>query len=294
MTDINTLIPDIYSLVKRKDGWFNEHIAKEYSDGLAKRIQVQFGERQGPPTLRMSQMGHRCPKALWHSIHTPELAESLPSHTEIKFCFGHSIEALAIALAKGAGHEVTGEQDELVFAGIVGHRDCVIDGHTVDVKSASSIGFNEFKSGTFVDLFGYLDQLDGYVLAAAEDPLVRVKNKGYDLVIDRQLGHMCLYEHTVTPEREATLRSRINTYKDIVGQKVPPACECGTREDGAGGNIRLDTKASYSPFKYTCFPNLRTFIYAKGPVYLAQVFKRPWNKDGPITEVDKEGKIVYH
>lgn len=298
MKDISTLIPDIQALVKNKEGWFNEELSRALSTDISARLQVHFGKREPRPTLRLSQMGPRCPRALWYSIHEPGLAEPLPPWAEIKFAFGHVIEGLALALAKAAGHEVTGEQDELILDGITGHRDCVIDGVTVDVKSSSSIGFQKFKSKTIelVDSFGYLDQLDGYVVASREDPLVRVKDKGYLLVIDKQLGHMVLYEHTVTPEREETLRARISLYKGIVQSSSPPACECGTRAEGATGNIALDVRASYSPFKHQCFPGLRTFLYSKGPVYLTKVVKKPYDikKKEFLTEIDRHGKVVYN
>lgn len=293
MKTINTLISDIYSLVRSKqEGWFNEQLSQELSADLASRLSIQLGSNTRKPTLRLSGMGERCPSALWHSIHHPELAEALPPWAEIKFAFGHVTEALAITLAKAAGHTVTGEQDELVLDGIVGHRDCIIDGHVVDVKSASSISFQKFKSKVFEDTFGYLDQLDGYVLASREDPLVTVKDKSYLLVVDKQLGHMVLYEHRTTPEREARLRARIAEYKRIVALPVPPSCECGLiREEN--GNVRLDLKASYSAFKHCCHPHLRTFLYAGGPRYFTKVVKQPWNKDGPIKEIDRYGKTIY-
>ena len=190
-------------------------------------------------------------------------------------------------LSKAAGHEVTGEQDEVEVDGILGHRDCVIDGCIVDVKSSSSRGFDKFKSGTIAqdDGFGYLDQLDGYLVGSAHDPLVRVKDRAYLLAIDKQLGRMCLYEHIC---REARIRERIAAYKHIVAQDQPPACQCGTVPDGKSGNIKLDTRASYSAYKYCCFPNLRTFIYSDGPRYLTQVIRPP-----DVMEVDKHGKVVF-
>jgi len=240
-------------------------------------------------------MGSQCPRALWYSIHHPELAEKMQPWTEFKFMFGHVIEQLAIELAKAAGHEVTGEQDELELDGVLGHRDCIIDGCTVDVKSAASKSFLKFKNKTLHldDMFGYLDQLDGYVVASAQDPLVRVKDKGYLLAVDKQLGHMCLYEHTVRPE---PITARIRYYKSIVGLPSPPSCECQTVEDGSSGNIKLDTKASYSSYKYCCFPDLRTFLYANGPVYLTNVSRLPYDVRTKqyIREVDKNGQTVYH
>jgi len=233
-------------------------------------------------------MGPICPKALWYSIHHPEMAEDIPPWAKIKYAFGHILEALAICLAKAAGHEVTGEQDELVCDGIKGHRDCVIDGCIVDVKSCSSRSFAKFKDGSIVqdDSFGYLDQLDGYVVASADDPLVRVKDKGYILAIDKQLGRMFLYEHRIRPDR---IRERIRSSKEIVASDQCPPCQCRTIEDGKAGNIRLDVKASYSAYKHCCFPNLRTFLYSDGPRYLTKVVRKP-----DVTEIDKEGRIVYN
>jgi hypothetical protein len=285
---IESLIQDIYKTVQTK-GWFHDELAKDFGTELSKRLQVQFNESPKVPTLRLSQMGPRCPRALWYSIHAPAEAEQLPPWASIKYSYGHIIEALAIALAKASGHSVTGEQDELTVDGIVGHRDCVIDGHIVDVKSTNSRGFIRFKDKSFAqdDMFGYLDQLDGYMVGSSGDPLVTNKSTGYILAVDKSLGHMVLYEHTVRPE---SIKQRIEDFKLVVALPGPPACECGVRSHGASGNMQLDTKASYSPFKHCCFPNLRTFIYAKdGPVYLTRVVRKP-----DVMEVDKNGKIVYN
>lgn len=286
--ELSNLIKDIQTLVTRKDGWFNADLSKEFSQDVALRVSNQFEARTQKPTLRLSQMGPRCPCALWHSIHTPDEAERLPPWAEVKYLYGHIIEALAIALAKAAGHEVTGEQDAVSVDNIVGHRDCIIDGCLVDVKSASSISFQKFKDKSIakMDTFGYLDQLDGYLAGSHSDPLLRVKDKGYLLAIDKTLGHMCLYEHTFRPNH---INQRIEYYKRIVDNPSAPACECGTVADGKSGNIKLDTKASYSPFKYSCFPKLRTFLYANGPVYLTNVIRKP-----DVPEVDKHGTYVYH
>lgn len=266
---IHQLIPDIYNLINSKGGWDAVSFQSIYSE-----IERSVKRKQRPPSLRLSALGDRCPKALWHSIKTPELAEAMPPWAQIKYAYGHIIEALAINLAKAAGHEVTGEQDELTVDGIVGHRDCVIDGHVVDVKSTSSMGFAKFRDKTIAesDSFGYLDQLDAYLLGSADDPLVRHKDTAYLWAIDKTLGHMVLYKHEL---RSESIRERIQRYKGYVSQPHPPACSCGTEPDGKSGNIKLDTRASYSPYKRCCFPNVRTFKYARGPVHLTKVVKLP-------------------
>lgn len=291
MKQIRTLVSDINEqLLKR--GWFSDDLAEDFAKSLAKRLQIQFNEERDP-RLSLSRMGPKCPRALWYSVHHPELAEPLPASAVNKYSFGHMIEAWAITLAKAAGHEVAGEQDELTVDGVPGHRDCIIDGCLVDVKSAASRSFIKFKDKTIAqaDDFGYLDQLDGYLVGGLDDPLVRTKDVGYLLAIDKQLGHICLYEHRL---REQSIRERIKHYKSIVGASEAPPCTCETVSDGGSGNIKLGLTASYSPYKYCCFPNLRTFLYSDGPRYLTKVVKRPMNTKGPITEVDKHGKIVYN
>lgn len=254
---------------------------------MAIRLEGQLGSTRGKPTLRLSQMGPKCPCALWYSIHHPELAEPLPPWAEIKYAFGHVIEALAISLAKAAGHTVTGEQDVLTVDGIAGHRDCVIDGCIVDVKSASSFSFSKFKDGSISqnDSFGYLDQLDGYLVGSLLDPLVTVKDKAYLLAIDKQLGHVALYEHNIREER---IRDRIRECKRIVGLPTPPPCTCSIVPDGKSGNLKLDTIASYNNFKYCCQPLLRTFLYSDGPRYLTKVVRVP-----DVPEINREGKIIH-
>lgn len=287
MKSIHTLIQDIYKVVGSDDGWFKEGIAREFSHELGLKLEESSRPKDSTPRLRLSQMGPKCPCQLWHSIHSPLDAERIPPWALIKFTYGHILEALVIAMAKAAGHEVTGEQDAVFVDGIKGHRDCVIDGCIVDVKSAASRSFDSFKDGSIAskDSFGYLDQLDGYLVGSLGDPLVRVKDKAYLLAIDKTLGHMCLYEHTI---REASIRERIRSYKDVVALDRPPSCTCEQVPDGKSGNLKLGTRASYNAFKHCCWPNLRTFLYASGPVYLTRVVRKP-----DVTEIDRHGKVIY-
>src|SRR6267154_233169 len=173
MKYIHTLVPDIYDLIGANHG-ITDLLASDMGNNIASAINTSLGP-QAPRGLRLSALGLRCPKALWHSIHTPHLAEPLPPYARIKYTYGHIIEHLVIGLAKASGHVVTGEQDELSVDGVTGHRDCVIDGAIVDVKSSSSRGFQKFKDKSIgqADDFGYLDQLDAYLVGSLDDPLVR-------------------------------------------------------------------------------------------------------------------------
>jgi uncharacterized protein (DUF1810 family) len=286
MKRIQSLIQDIYYTVTKEEGWFTDTLRDEFSASVAKRMQSHLGNRENRGTLRLSKMGPQCPRALWFSVHHPELAEELPAWALLKYSYGHLIEAQTLMLVKASGHELTGEQDAIHLDGVLGHRDCVIDGCVVDVKSSASRSMQKFKNGQLAndDMFGYLDQLDGYIVGSADDPKVRVKDRGYILAVDKQLGHMVLYEHIARPSH---IRERVSRYKDIVAGNSPPACTCGTVSEGASGNVKLDTRASYSPYKYCCFPNLRTFLYSSGPVYLTRVVRQP-----DVQEVDKYGQPV--
>jgi hypothetical protein len=266
LKSIYTLIPDIQHYIETTEDWYERAYPSCNSTGSRSVVRGR---------LRLSGLGDRCPRALWYSIHHPELAERLPAHAKFKYGYGHIIEAMALSLARLAGHDVQGEQDELVVDGIVGHRDAVVDGCVVDVKSTSSYAFVKYKDKSFCaanDDFGYLYQLDGYVLGSALDPLVTVKDKGYIFAIDKTLGHMTLYEHAL---REDRTRNRIAYYKEIVKRSEPPACECGTKAVGSSGNVGLDVRAGYSLYKHCCFPELRTFLYASGPVHLVKVNRLP-------------------
>jgi len=285
---IQTLVEDIYEVV-RNNGWYSEEISRGFVRELDSRLVENLNGQPTVPSLRLSQMGKKCPSQLWHSIHSAAHAERIPPWVRIKFDYGHILESYVLELIKAAGHEVTGEQDELILDGIKGHRDCVVDGCIVDIKSLNSRSFQTLKDGMVLqDIFlrDYLDQLDGYVVASANDPLVRVKDKGYILAIDKTLGHLYLYEHHA---REESIRQRIRSYRDIISIPRPPRCTCEEIPDGKSGNIKLGVKASYNAYKYCCKPQLRTFLYASGPTYLTKVVRRPG-----VTEIDKYGKIIYN
>jgi hypothetical protein len=283
--DIKYLIKDIYDVVG--SDWLTKAEETGFAENLGSRLREVSRSKNEAPRLRLSQMGNKCPCQLWHSIHSPELAEPLKPWTHIKFAYGHMVEALVISMAKAAGHEVVGEQDELVVDGVVGHRDCVIDGYVVDVKSAGRLTFQKYKDGSLRsnDPFGYLDQLDAYMLGSRNDDLVRHKSTGFILAVNQELGHLALHEHQCRPEH---IIKRIADYRAIVGQAVPPPCTCVSVADGSSGNFKLDIRGSYNPFKYACKPGLRCFLYADGPRYLTKVVRKP-----DVPEVNREGNIIY-
>jgi hypothetical protein len=267
VASIYTLLPDVQKLLTTK-GWWSDEISSYFTNSISRKLRDAYSENERKSGLRLSRMGDSCPRQVWYSCHHPEYAEPLPSSAILKYTYGHIIEALALTLARAAGHQVEGEQDEITLDGVPGHRDCVIDGNIVDIKSSSTRSMAKFKdSRSFEedDAFGYLDQIDGYVVGSSSDVVVLNKKSGFIWAIDKTLGNMVLYEHEARPSR---IKERISLYRSYVGSSTPPPCNCGTRPYGGSGARALDIRASYSSYRHACFPNLRTVIEKGRPIYL--------------------------
>src|ERR1044072_7628638 len=147
---IHTIVDDIYDTLRNKELTRTNEITSRFAENLSKRLQAQAEERSDHGRLRLSGMGIKCPCALWYSLHHPELADAYKPWELNKFFYGHMLEEWIISLAKASGHEVVGEQDEIILDDVTGHRDCIIDGCVVDVKSATSRGLQKFKDRTIV------------------------------------------------------------------------------------------------------------------------------------------------
>lgn len=224
-------------------------------------------------TLRLSNLGTPCERKLWYDINTPELGEPLDAPAKIKFLFGDILELLLLFWAREAGHKVEGEQDELVVHGVVGHRDCIIDGRVVDCKSASSYSFKKFSSNDLRgnDPFGYLPQLSSYLTASLEDERVTDKKRGSFLVIDKTLGKICLDTYKLDPVSEKYVERK----KTLVNTKKLPDRGYDDEPEGKSGNRKLGLNCSYCAFKTSCWPGLRTYAYSFGPVHLTKIEREP-------------------
>jgi hypothetical protein len=291
---IETLVKDIYEVVSTRGGWdatITQFMSEGMSDLLRYRFEEEEAERGG--TLRMSNMGTPCKRKLWYHLHAPHTGEPLPPQAYLKFFYGDILELLVLSLAKAAGHDVAGMQDELSIGGIVGHRDAVIDGITVDVKSASPYSFLKFKDGLVPDSdpFGYLSQLSSYVYAGhrAEGPDRVHPNRGAFLVIQKVSGEICLDQHWFESEVENKEQEFLDTIQLTSDPDNPPARGFEPVNDGyynskkkefvPNGNKVLSLNCSYCEFKHECHPGLRTFMYRKGqssePKFFTKVVKEP-------------------
>lgn len=265
LANIKTLIDDIYG-VFTKDVTVSPEAAKAFGDDLAKVVIDSVQQRKGN-YLRLSNLGNSCRRQLWYSVNVHELGEKLSGATRIKFLIGNITESVIIFLAKLAGHVVTDEQKTVTVHGVHGHIDGKIDGHLVDVKSASPYSFNKFKDGLKPeqDAFGYLSQLGTYGYAERE-------TQGSFLVVDKVLGHLHLDTHELPEVDYEPIVTEVN---GILASNEPPPRAFNDEPEGKSGNRKLGVKCSYCEFKHTCWPGVKTFQYARGPLYLTVVRRPP-------------------
>lgn len=275
MKTIDTLVPDLQELLKNGIEGLDPEITKAFGERVAETTAARLKREPRDGRLRMSNIGRPCVRQLWYDYHDPNGGEKLSGDTYLKFLYGDLIEELMLFLVEVAGHTVEGRQSDLEVAGIKGHRDCIIDGVLIDVKSASTYSFNKFKSGLTPDedSFGYITQLQSYLHASQLDPLVKDKSRGAFLVIDKTLGHICLDFHDyVEYDWEGFYERR----KAIVSNaENVPARAFSPVPDGKSGNEKLPTACSYCSRKWDCWPSLRGFAYSTGPVYLTTVMREP-------------------
>lgn len=283
---IDTLVFDIEEVIRGNGGWtetVNEYFKESVGSTTLSRLSSKEERPKG--TLRMSSIGQPCPRKLWYSLKV-ESAEITDPSLLFKFLYGDILEDLILALAVAAGHTVEGRQDELEIKGIKGHRDAVIDGVTVDVKSASSNSFKKFEKGLndLTDDFGYLTQLPSYVFAAKDDPLVTDKEGGAFLVVDKQHGFIHLDYHNFKDDGRLDEVEKLYDERIAISKSsTPPKRGYDPEPEGASGNMKLGTSCSYCGFKQLCHPGLRTFLY-KGPYgpyakYLTKVVREPKVKE---------------
>lgn len=277
MKTIDTLVEDILDVVDQKGGW-DLTVSSFFKETIATTLETRLTAPETPRTgsLRMSNVGTPCKRKLWYHINDDTGGETLRPETRLKFLFGDIIEDLIISLAMAAGHTVEGMQDEMEISGIKGHRDCVIDGVTVDIKSASSYAFKKFETGRLRedDAFGYISQLSSYVYAGKDDPLVKDKTRGAFLVMDKQHGKLCLDVYDFSQELPYKEAEVLNTKMIVNGSEVPERGFSSVPE-GKSGNMKLGVNCSYCEFKHKCWPSLRGFYYSRGPVYLTTVVREP-------------------
>lgn len=278
MKTIDTLPEDIYALFNDEE---HHEPSEENLGALGKNIQelvrLRLARRDDERSpLRFSNLG-KPDRQLWYQANKPEVGERMPAKTFFKFLYGDVIEQLLLFLAKEAGHDVRNEQKEIELDGVKGHIDAMVDGVTVDVKSASSYSFKKFEDRTLLenDPFGYIGQIGGYANILTPD------SGAAFLVADKVHGDIGLMK--VGPEitKEFEPGPRIEHLKKVISsEEMPPRCYPDELE-GKSGNRKLGVNCSYCAFRKDCWSDanngrgLRTFLYYGGPMFLTHVAREP-------------------
>lgn len=274
---LSTLPKDIHNVLENGTTVDEGHL-NTFVEGLRSLLRRRLSSEKGTEdraTLRMSNIGTPCERKLWYTVNEPHEAEPIDGKTKFKFLYGDLIEELTLFLARVSGHKVTGEQERQEVNGVIGHRDAVIDGVVVDVKSANSRGMAKFRDHTLEsdDPFGYLPQLNLYLQAGQSDPLVDVKGEAAFLVVDKELGGIIVDRYKKDPGFDWS--KYVASKKEMVSEPEPPRRRYMPQADGASGNLKLGMECSYCPFKHHCHPGLRGFLYSSGPRWLTKVVRTP-------------------
>jgi hypothetical protein len=273
---LDTIVEDIYGVIQGKGGW-DATITEFLSTSIANVAEARFSQAQVPRDyLSLSGIGTPCDRKLWYKINQTESSEPLSPEALGTFFYGDLIEALVLSLAKAAGHTVEGMQDRVSVFGISGQRDAVIDGVTVDVKSASKYGFEKFRSHNLRDddPFGYISQLSSYVYAGKDDPLVKNKKEGAFLVVQKDRFKLCLDRYDFTEELDGK-EEEIKRVKEMVSGGIPEDRLQPVPQSKTSANTQLSTTCGYCDFRKVCWPEARTFLYSTGPVFLVDVVNEP-------------------
>jgi hypothetical protein len=252
---------------------------------LAKTIQEKLKPREKKEKgyLRLSSVG-KPDRQLWYEVNEPQSGEKLHPNAYMKFLLGDIVEEIVLFLAVITGHKVTARQKEVKLNGVTGHTDAIIDGTLGDVKSASPFSFEKFEKGLTpeADPFGYREQLQGYLEALQDDDELEDKNRAAFLALHKVTGDMALDIHQ---KSSVPIRDIIEHKKEMVQREEPPERCYEPVPMGKSGNMKLNTQCSYCSFKNKCWPELRTFLYSSGPVFLTEVAKAP-----DVPEISKDSK----
>jgi len=271
LKSIDTLVADVYATLEGKEP------AGSFSSldltGALKNVYAKASttKERSPKTLHFSELGDPCPRKLNYRVNSPSLAEGIDGNTRLKFFYGDVLENLVLSLAEASGHTVNQRQGRAILElddgwKVTGYIDAVVDNVLVDVKSTTKYGEEKFKHGLVDDPFGYKMQVGGYAVALG------YKETGF-LTIQKELGHIGWYPIAVDKDAVMNGAQAAVSYVQRDVNELPrldPVPQSKTSK-----NMKLCTSCSYCPFKKTCWPDVRTFLYSNGPEFLVNVVDVP-------------------
>jgi len=276
--DLEDLVDDIYEslapLSENKPIELTDEVIDDTVEAIREALVhwARPSERNRSFGLRMSNIGKPA-RQLWYEKNIPN-KNIISASNQIRFLYGHILEAVMIMLVKLSGHSVTDEQKEVEVEGIKGHIDCKIDGEVVDIKTASRISFNKFQTDKLPedDPFGYIDQLSSYEKAEGTED-------GGFLVINKESGELCFYQPGFVNKSDVVTKIK-DLKSKLLLDSPPPLCYLPVPE-GVKGNMKIHRSCQYCNFKFECHKNsndgegLRVFKYSRGLTYFTKIVIEP-------------------
>lgn len=292
MKTIDTIPQDIDKLFHEGVD-IDDNLMKSFLSELEKLLRLRLAKKteQTPPTIRMSKLGTPNRK-LWYEFNS-NIKDTSMATNALKFVYGDIVEQLVIFLVKQAGHLVEEEQQECVIDGVVGHKDCKIDGYTVDVKSTSSFAFRKFAKAELFqdDPFGYIAQLSSYMYADKNE-------NGAFIAVNKENGQIAILKlnsiDTINPPL------RIKEVREVLKLSSPPSEKCYQPVNySKSSNMVLNKNCNYCIFKDACWSDanngkgLRKFKYASGIVNFTEVIDTPRVEEVLTSEIANEDDTPF-
>ncbi|UZV39987.1 hypothetical protein LPP2_g19 [Leptolyngbya phage LPP-2, strain SPI] len=117
-----------------------------YVSAVRDSYRRQFiNERQQENRLRVSSLGKYAVVQALQCFGVHEDRGNIRGAQADMFHVGDVTEAKLIALMKAYGLQVTHEQHEVTWHGVLGHMDCVVDGMVIDVKTCNDGNFKRYQ-----------------------------------------------------------------------------------------------------------------------------------------------------
>ena len=86
------------------------------------------------------------------------------------------------------------------------------------------------------------------------------------------LGKIVLDKHE---RSDVDYKEKVDAKRKMLAENRPPPRAFADVPHQKSGNRKLGVVCSYCPFKRSCWPGLRTFLYSDGPTYLTHVDRVP-------------------
>ena len=265
---LSTLIESFLYDAVRGQGKLSPEIISEFKESCGKALEKQFNETNDW-RMRMSGLGKPlCQQQLEKKGKEKEISYN----TIIKFLMGDLLEAVAIAVMRGAGINIEKVQEpvELKIGGIKlkGTYDVKIDGRVWDIKSASPSNFmgkfGEFGSYNKIkedDPFGYVMQ--GHLYGEADN-----SDFGGWIAINKVTGEFAVCEapENQQKDRKEILENANETIKTLKSNKkfeklYGEITETYIPKSGKNkglrietGNTLLESICGYCDFRKHCWP----------------------------------------